>query len=225
MKNLHKKYLLLFVFSCLLSKAQIFTYKQKRDWVVGHYVGYSKDSTANGPWVANSWDIKYSSDFDVLDDSTVSIFGYKQHVIGDDSVFLFPTGQLVVGNSGKVYADSTMEYWDVFPAGAMMTAHLFWFKGKLVQSYVGLKNKLKESLTINVYPSPSPDYINVSFSNNQFIKQLTWNITDINGKQILNGPLITPSLKINTIEFMDGVYFLNINSKEGVIYKKFVVQH
>lgn len=210
---------------CFNSKAQTYTYTQKRDWVVGHYVGFSKDSTANGPWVANSWDIKYSSDFDALDDSTVSIFGYKQHVIGNDSVFLFPTGQLAVGNSGKVFADSTMEYWDVFPVGAMMTAHLFWFKGKLVQSYVGLKNKLKESLTINVYPNPSPDYINVSFSNNQFIKKLSWDITDITGKQILNGTFIAPSLKINTKEFMDGVYFLNIKSKEGIIYKKFIVQH
>lgn len=227
MNNLRYIILLCFLAEYLSSFAQ--TYTEKRDWVVGEYQGLRKDSTANGTWDPYTLNIWYFQDFDAADDTTVvtnfNNLSYNYYTENDSILTPFP-GIVSANNGRKLFADSTLHFnfvaWGFpIPQGG----HMMWFKGKLVQSYVGFKNKLKESLTIHVYPNPSSEFINVTCSNKSIYNELDWDIIDLNGKFVLKDYFNEPSIKINIKELRDGVYFLNIKSKEGVVYKKIVVRH
>ncbi len=224
------RYIFLFftIINSLILVAQSYTYKQKRDWVVGEYQGLRKDSTANGPWFPYTSYVRYHQNYDPNDDSlVVNSFEGNNNVykISDDSLFLQYWGQYSPYDGGKLFADSTLHFNFVAWGSPFEGGHMIWFKGKLVQSYVGVKEELQQSLKINLFPNPSPDYIHVRISNYQKIKQLSWDITNIEGKQMLDGVFISQTLTINTKELPNGAYFLNIRSKEGVIYKKFIIQH
>lgn len=73
---------------------------------------------------------------------------------------------------------------------------------------VGLENE--HINTINVYPNPSSDFINIQNVNSPF------SIVDINGKTVLNGVLNPENSSINLKDLEPGLYFINILNSNQV---------
>lgn len=82
---------------------------------------------------------------------------------------------------------------------------------------VGLKeNKLEKN--INIYPNPVNKGENISlYSSTEFI---SLNIYNFSGQKIF----FTKENKINTSYFEEGIYFIQVISKEGIITKKILIK-
>ena len=82
-----------------------------------------------------------------------------------------------------------------------------------------LKN---ETTTLSVYPNPATDILNININNANF-KNSNLSIYDITGKQIITTNMNGANAQINIEGLSNGVYFLNVNNKNGYDVKvKFV---
>jgi len=194
------------------------TVKQRRDWVVGHYVGMEKDSSSHSAWVARSLDIIYTNSQTccVNDDSTVTIPFIYTHIIGLDSTFLASGGGIAPNYGGKLYADSTLQY-HRFEAGPISQGGgEYYFIGKMTQSYVGI-NKFTNNEQINIYPNPANTSMQIKVSNAQTAEI---KILDVLGKEVLS----TKEKDIDVSALQEGIYFVQVKTAEGILIKKVVVQ-
>lgn len=84
---------------------------------------------------------------------------------------------------------------------------------------VGIGKSSNLSSSINIYPNPASDFITIKANNIEILK-LT--ITDINGKTLKS--IFNPSAKYNITELHAGIYFLNIETRQGKLTKKVVIR-
>ena len=82
----------------------------------------------------------------------------------------------------------------------------------------GIKNNTVEN-SINIYPNPVKDQLHINANMN------IENIKVINaiGQVIVNQKIESQSHTLNTSNFNYGIYFIQIETKQGVVTKKFVV--
>lgn len=82
--------------------------------------------------------------------------------------------------------------------------------------------------SLRLMPNPAQDYLNVEFSLEQN-EDLTVTVVNALGQQVQHVTtqqfVGTQNLTINTSDLPNGVYFLNISSKEATRTERFVVQH
>ena len=75
---------------------------------------------------------------------------------------------------------------------------------------------------IDIYPNPSAGIFNIEMKN---ISDFHYEIFDISGKSITNKIEVTlNSFEINLSKYSHGIYFLKLQSNEGVITKKLIVK-
>jgi len=73
---------------------------------------------------------------------------------------------------------------------------------------------------LSIYPNPANDLININFNGN--IEQVTNStIVDLFGRNMHQSSIYQPT--INTEDYPDGIYFLQLNLKSGNITRKFVI--
>jgi hypothetical protein len=107
------------------------------------------------------------------------------------------------------------------PAAAAITTNNYIFIDTFsVSSTLGMGENSVEK-TISVYPNPASNFIKVSNSELAGISKIT--ITDINSRVIKSTNFDAVSeAQISVSELTSGVYFLNIDTTNGSITKKFV---
>ena len=109
---------------------------------------------------------------------------------------------------GVLHAPDTVNAWAVGANGNI-------FKG--TRSFVGI-NEIGLSVDVNIYPNPSSNVINVNI-NSQIKELINYTLTDISGRIIEKGNWnlggSTSIFTVNVFEYSNGVYFLNIKTKEG----------
>jgi subtilisin-like proprotein convertase family protein len=86
-------------------------------------------------------------------------------------------------------------------------------------------NNVDLSTTVDLFPNPAQDQINVAFAQ-QLAGNVTLTINDLQGRllssqkeQNLQGNLV-----INTADLTDGIYFMTIQTEDAIFTKKFAVQ-
>jgi Secretion system C-terminal sorting domain len=90
-----------------------------------------------------------------------------------------------------------------------------------IEDYFGLLLSTKNNDLINkiqIFPNPVNDILNIKTDNNQKINALI--LSDINGREIINQTLNTEN--INVSELQKGIYFLKIDSDNGIFTKKII---
>jgi hypothetical protein len=75
---------------------------------------------------------------------------------------------------------------------------------------------------IKIYPNPSSGIIHLDFYNNKRINNL--NITDLNGKKIVDKPIVNQKETIDLSGFGDGVYLINFTLENELIKTKIIIQ-
>jgi uncharacterized repeat protein (TIGR03803 family) len=73
---------------------------------------------------------------------------------------------------------------------------------------------------INVYPNPVSD--NVIIENTTLAKDQTISVYNVQGQLLLQQPMLSSKTTINVSALANGVYFVKVNTKNGVMVKKFV---
>lgn len=79
--------------------------------------------------------------------------------------------------------------------------------------------------TVDLFPNPAQDNLNVSF-NQPLTGNTTISVTDLQGRLLMTQKEqnLQGNLKINTSDFVSGVYFMTIQTKDAIVTKKFAVQ-
>ena len=75
---------------------------------------------------------------------------------------------------------------------------------------------------VTVYPNPAATSLQVSFAGNNDGSTIL--ITDMLGNTVKQVSGINNQISINVADLSEGIYFLNINTANGTVIKKFVVQ-
>jgi len=79
-------------------------------------------------------------------------------------------------------------------------------------------NELKyNTLNVNVYPNPARDYVTVSAKNMKQIK-----VYDIIGQEVKNINVKKDEVTVNVEDLTNGVYFISVETRNGLISKKFI---
>ena len=87
-------------------------------------------------------------------------------------------------------------------------ANQIWFSSGIDYDIDTFKSK------ISVYPNPVSDICNISFSSSFNINYIEYSLTDLLGKpQETNFTICGQSIKINTLDLSQGIYFLKITDK------------
>lgn len=160
-------------------------------------------------------------------------------------------GYMVLGSDGGYKDelweyDPAIDYWfpkASFPSGARRSAGAFAIGGK---GYAGtgkgltgtrrdfweylpsITTGIEENSNIvfsNIYPNPMIDQATIVLSDNISLQNLSWELTDMNGKLILSESIETNTFVIDRNEMTKGMYALNIKNNKGrIASKKIIVQ-
>ena len=76
-------------------------------------------------------------------------------------------------------------------------------------------------LNASVYPNPSSDFVNLTISGAE-IKLMSFELTDVAGKQLVQRKLTSATSTIQLKEFAAGTYFLKVNNN-GAALKTFKI--
>lgn len=83
--------------------------------------------------------------------------------------------------------------------------------------FLSTQNELNDKKTVNVYPNPFTNYIQLE----NVSSDEKYQIADLHGKMVQSGSL-NPGLKIDLSSLSKGTYFLTIERDQQVIHKKIV---
>ncbi len=116
--------------------------------------------------------------------------------------------------------------WKCYPSNPPNSYNLY--DVRVVELYdstmVNLTNQTVDNLKIIVYPNPSKNIIKLKFPYNELLNNASVSIFDINGKLMLTMKPKSLITTINTNDFKNGLYFIKIRSKNGIITKKIIIR-
>ncbi|MDV7185788.1 T9SS type A sorting domain-containing protein [Lutibacter sp. TH_r2] len=72
--------------------------------------------------------------------------------------------------------------------------------------------------TLNIFPNPVSDILNIKLSNSENIKALT--ISDLNGRVVYKTNELNSELNVNSLS--KGMYFVSIETNKGVLTEEFI---
>jgi len=233
------KYISLILLVCFFLSISAQEKDTYQDIFVGKYEGYVNESdygdTASGYWssrlkilsITNSNygdtfvyiggipEISGLPHYRTFEDSVLIQFYVKEYN-NPDSIFYncFGTTYTYKGGVGKLFSDSTFEFWYYVPPAN--GDYWGYFKGKKIESYVSVNNNIENISHIKIFPNPVKNSLNIDIPNNLKSKKLK--IYDIYGKEVISKFLFDNKTKINISDLPRGVYFVKI----GVVSGKFV---
>ncbi|OFX18273.1 MAG: hypothetical protein A2033_17650 [Bacteroidetes bacterium GWA2_31_9] len=99
-------------------------------------------------------------------------------------------------------------------------------KGTVSTDGIILSRNLKEqkNYTVNIFPNPAKDFIEIEFLDNYKIASGTIILTNINGSEIKKQQFDSMKTKVNISELNDGIYIIKIISEQGITLKKLIIQ-
>lgn len=92
---------------------------------------------------------------------------------------------------------------------------------------VGIQNEKAESANLLVYPNPSTDVFNLLITDRVAKTNIDLRVIDIQGKTILNKVLIGGNViqdQIDLTSFGKGIYFIQLNTNEGIVNRKVILK-
>src|SRR5690606_7752716 len=92
------------------------------------------------------------------------------------------------------------------------TGYYDFFVAKLAASVCGttVSNEEFNNITVNVYPNPTTDIVNIETEENLF----NYVVYDINGREIQNG-MFGNNNQVNLQNVNSGVYFIKVTTTQG----------
>jgi hypothetical protein len=172
--------------------------------------------------------------FQAGNDENIGLYSASTHTVWDSlKIHKFIYGMGIDSADGYMYVGQT----DYSTYGSVCVYNLF---GQLLDSIpvdvspgnfafdirnvTGIEN-LVNSPNLNVYPNPASSVINIKMEGNTSLQKLT--LMDALGKTIYaeSAPATKTTIALNIENYASGIYFLTLQTSEGVlIHKKIVKQ-
>ena len=206
---------LCFIYDSISSQT---TFKTRRNWLIGKYIGHKKDSTNHTPWINYTLTINYSNNNGNanMDSMCMDSFFHEFYVYCDSTThYLYgpcnPTG-IDVNFGSKLYSDSTYITWFLCPpAGGCSPSIIYYFVGKKVEAYVGIEEREKMIHNFLPYPNPAQNRLNTGFSNIDEDKY--YELYSLNGELIQKDKLsLNGSIDVSALT--SGLYFIRVKKDE-----------
>jgi len=221
MKHL-KNILLLTVFLCTtyLVSSQT-TFKTRRNWLIGKYIGAKKDSANHSSWVNYTLTINYCTNAGnaYCDSNCTDNFSYEDFFVFCDSTIhylhgpCYPTG-VDTYYGGKLSADSSYTTWFTCPPAGPSGCNpikINYFVGKKVESYVGMNENENNKNPFLPYPNPAQNILYTGLSNND--EDICYELYGLNGELIQKDKLsLNGSIDVSALT--SGLYFIRVKKDE-----------
>ena len=82
----------------------------------------------------------------------------------------------------------------------------------------------KRSYTVNVFPNPSNNYLDIKLSPN-WDSKINIKLYDISGKVLINNFYETTNIRFKTEFLSNGIYFIDIEDSRNLVTKKISIKH
>jgi hypothetical protein len=96
-------------------------------------------------------------------------------------------------------------------------------------SLPGVGKNFDKGLSVNVFPIPASDLVNISYEIRDDLHKLKMTVTDEVGRIVYENPLEhTPGNYTKTIDskfLQNGVYFISFQSETGLVVRKILICH
>lgn len=89
--------------------------------------------------------------------------------------------------------------------------------GHYGNSIIGIEETDKSYLSINIYPNPLTEYLNVEIASNNNFKECKYQIVDLNGRILISNIITGSKNRINVAELSSGLYFFQIYSSNKLL--------
>ncbi len=177
-----------------------------------------------------------------LDLSTFQLIAYShqplvQILIGGIARFNFPNINLPDSNTNEPASHGYVQYKiklkDNAPVGTQVsnTAYIYFdFNTPVVtnttvntvMTSIGISEITKNDLQVSVFPNPTRDEFIVQSSKYMAGKKIMLKVVDTYGKEMLNKQVTAVNTKLEAGFWSSGIYFLRIETVDGVVVKKLV---
>ncbi len=97
--------------------------------------------------------------------------------------------------------------------------------GKSYLSAEAIVRKLQEEQNIKVTPNPADDFITVYSPETNFADNRRIQIIDVSGKKIYDQPYLKQNMEINTSQYPNGYYVVNIVNRGTVYSTQVLIKH
>lgn len=77
-------------------------------------------------------------------------------------------------------------------------------------------------ISFDLYPNPTSEELNISFSNNQIVENSNLEVYNVLGKRVYTQPISNLKTKINVGHWDTGIYLIKINNSNSTQTKRFI---
>jgi hypothetical protein len=190
------------------------------------YLGVPCDSVYFKQVSSVAWNVDAFGDV-ILPSGTYSSLRLKKIELGIDSVYVHVNGVWYADTANSGVVDTSLEYtWWTNDVSMYFRILEIDYTNNTTNDVVFLTQPQVSSVinlsaeNFNVYPIPATDFLTVEAENNELT---ILNLVDLNGKLILNKQFNT-STNLDLSYLAKGIYYLNLNTDEGKLTKKIVIE-
>ncbi|MBL0342478.1 MAG: T9SS type A sorting domain-containing protein [Bacteroidetes bacterium] len=97
----------------------------------------------------------------------------------------------------------------------------------IANTTIGIDENSTASFFGNFYPNPAADFVNIDYYLSENTTAISWSVTDLNGKLILNGEKdnmdAKGTIQLNVSDLSGGLYICSLKSGSSVLNKKLTI--
>ena len=150
-----------------------------------------------------------------------TIFKIKTDGTGYSDLFDFLGAVNGSGPEGNLMSDGTFFYGMTTGGGANGLGVVFKYKYCTIGCATGIdENNTKTD--VNVFPNPTNGIINIQLGQ---VEKAQIKITDVLGNSVYQSNNISLNFQIDLSNQPNGIYFISIQTNEGIVNKKIVISH
>ena len=206
-----------------IQNSQYFIEKSIMD-SLGHI--YIMGHTTGGAWTFGDTSTVYTENDFILKLDTVGNTVCKYSIPSSSSYNHFL--DISTNNEGDIYALSFQEANPIFENSIFYITNLgnncqYEIRDSILIApcYVSTQEE-KNTVDVKVFPNPASDFIQIEMTERGSIETAFCSIYNVNGQLLLEKKLTSFQEKINIQHLLNGIYFLQIQTEEGVLSKKFI---
>ncbi|HKR05119.1 MAG TPA: T9SS type A sorting domain-containing protein [Bacteroidia bacterium] len=184
------------------------------------YSSASGDKTENNLGQEQMWIVKIDSAGNKLWDKTIKTLGHDEQCLGitlNDDCYIFATY-----TNGGIGGYKTQPNWD-----PVFNTYDYWIIKFCDSTATAINNIQSSTINFQIFPNPANDFINISLTSAEE-KNVSVEIFDLLGREVLKRKLQTSpdgyrdQTKINISDFENGVYIVQVSTKNNFHKKKIV---
>jgi hypothetical protein len=205
--------------------------------VIGNFKTDAATSTSVTGSCTGNWSEYNVDDVSVIDFNLAAYAGPDKNIFLGDSTFIgrppeigldctWSTGTVTIGDSAGIWVKPTAPGTYSYVVTQNICGNIKTDTVNVIVSPSSINESMMFANSIGVYPQPAKDLVNISLSY-FYESTVSIKITDVNGRVVSSSELAVRNGKtqIETSKFANGVYNLQLISKNQMAQKRLIIAH